>query len=91
MSSDTSGAEIIEIYSSVFSGNIYIVSGIVLVFYEYMITFDSEVRLVWGKKTTGANILFALNRYSMVFQSFVNLATLFPLTTDEGFDISYRS
>ncbi|RPD73180.1 hypothetical protein L226DRAFT_614405 [Lentinus tigrinus ALCF2SS1-7] len=35
----------------------------VVVIYEYSITVGREVRLFWGKKITGAAILFFLNRY----------------------------
>ena len=34
-----------------------------MVIYEYAITIGKETRLFWGKKVTGAAVLFFLNRY----------------------------
>ena len=34
-----------------------------LLAYEYVITFDSEVRLFWVQKITMASVLFMVNRY----------------------------
>ena len=34
-----------------------------VVIYEYAITIGKETRLFWGKKVTGAAVLFFLNRY----------------------------
>ena len=31
--------------------------------YDYVLTFAQEVELIWGRKITGAAILFVLNRY----------------------------
>ena len=35
-----------------------------LIFFEYLLTFDQEVRLFWRKKFTGAVALFFANRYT---------------------------
>ena len=35
-----------------------------LAFYEYTITFQSEVRLVWKRRMTGASVIFLLMRYA---------------------------
>ncbi|KAI0660005.1 hypothetical protein C8Q70DRAFT_913775, partial [Cubamyces menziesii] len=48
-----------------------------LIFYEYGITINSEVRLIWRRKVTGASILFVLNRYIMIMDNIVTLAS-FP-------------
>ena len=34
-----------------------------LVFFEYSLTISDEIRLFWGKKATGAVVLFLANRY----------------------------
>ncbi|KAI0325604.1 hypothetical protein GY45DRAFT_1260579 [Cubamyces sp. BRFM 1775] len=52
-----------------------------LIFHEYLITLDSEFRLIWGRRATGANVLFFLNRYIMVFYIVVVLAS-YPAVTD---------
>ena len=36
---------------------------LVLFLYDYLITFEQEVRFIWGRKLTGANVIFILNRY----------------------------
>ncbi|KAI0368193.1 hypothetical protein BV20DRAFT_980856 [Pilatotrama ljubarskyi] len=50
-----------------------------LIFYEYFITFGSEVRLIWRRKITGASVLFFLNRYIMVFQNGITIASHWPM------------
>ena len=43
--------------------NIHYLTSLDLIFFEYFLTFDQEVRLFWGKKLTGAVALFFANRY----------------------------
>lgn len=45
--------------------------GIVIFFYDYAITFDDEYWRVWRTPTTGASLVFLLNRY---FAFFTNIA-----------------
>ncbi|KAI0629432.1 hypothetical protein C8Q77DRAFT_1235304 [Trametes polyzona] len=51
-----------------------------LLAFEYVITFDREVRLVWGRKVTGATILFVLNRYWLFFQYVTQVVTTYPIS-----------
>lgn len=51
-----------------------------LLAYEYVITFDREVRLVWGGGVTGANTLFVLNRYWLFFQYVTQVVTTYPIS-----------
>ena len=44
---------------------------LVLVLYEYIITFGIEVDLFWGKDMTGASVIFFLNRYLMLAYNLV--------------------
>lgn len=46
----------------------------VLLLYEFLITFAREVRLIWRGRVTGANVLFALNRYVMLVYCFLFLS-----------------
>ncbi|KAI9063139.1 hypothetical protein FKP32DRAFT_1572420 [Trametes sanguinea] len=39
------------------------IAAFALIFYEYIITIDREIALIWNRKLTGATILFILNRY----------------------------
>ncbi|KAI9000922.1 hypothetical protein BD414DRAFT_405632, partial [Trametes punicea] len=56
------------------------IAAFVLVFYEYTITFDREVALVWGKKLTGATILFVLNRYLALLKYPICIVGLQPIS-----------
>ena len=50
-----------------------------LMFFEYFLTFDQEVRLFWGKKLTGAVALFFVNRYTtIIYIIYVMLISLVP-------------
>ena len=45
-----------------------------LFIYDYVLTFAQEVQLIWGRKITGASVLFWLNRYltlALVIMNFV--------------------
>ena len=48
--------------------------------WEYIITFDREVALVWSRKPNGASLLFFLNRYIMLVQFGVQLPLLFTIS-----------
>ena len=53
-----------------------------LIFFEYIITFDQEVKLFWGKKLTGAIGLFFANRYTtVVYTIYFMLTKLVPSTS----------
>ena len=34
-----------------------------LILYDYLLTFDAEVKYFWSTKVTGASVLFIANRY----------------------------
>ncbi|KAI9062446.1 hypothetical protein FKP32DRAFT_1593603 [Trametes sanguinea] len=51
-----------------------------LLAYEYVITLDREVHLVWGRKLTGATVLFVLNRYWLFFEYITQTITVYPLS-----------
>ena len=40
--------------------------------YDYVLTFVQEVQLIWGRKITGATVLFWLNRYLTLVIVFMN-------------------
>ncbi len=50
--------------------------------YEYCITIGKEVRLFWGKKITGAAVLFFVNRYLVLFYNIDILANSNILVSD---------
>ena len=52
-----------------------------LIFFEYLLTFDQELRLFWGKKLTGAVALFFINRYTtIIYTIYLMLIYLVPAT-----------
>ncbi|TFK81866.1 hypothetical protein K466DRAFT_590969 [Polyporus arcularius HHB13444] len=54
------------------------------IFYESLITFDSETRLFWTKRLTGASVMFFVARYTTLAYAFVNLVgTLYTTISDE--------
>ena len=50
----------------------------VLILYDYLLTFDAEVKYFWSTKVTGAIVLFVANRYL----SLVALCWLVMIETD---------
>ena len=55
--------------------------GVVLVLYEFFITFTEEVELFWNGKITGATVLFLANRYLTIAAQVYNLfASFLPLS-----------
>ncbi len=57
--------------------------GTVVFLYECIITIGGEVELFWFAKSTGANILYLLNRYIVGFYSIYILATSFVPVSQE--------
>ncbi|KAI0794601.1 hypothetical protein C8Q74DRAFT_1249696 [Fomes fomentarius] len=62
MSSD-GDASIVADYLSLAIENYCVYSASALFIYDYIVTFSDEVRLFWGRRWTGATLLFFLNRY----------------------------
>ena len=50
-----------------------------MILYEYIITFDQEVKLFWNKKWNGATTLFLVNRYLVLFLRLCNLIGFVPM------------
>ena len=48
--------------------------------YDYAITFPSEVQLFWGRKPTGATLLFFTNRYLVLSFWIIDTATVGPVS-----------
>ena len=46
---------------------------IVLLFYDYILTFPLEVRYIWHKRINVTKILFVLNRYSSLISQCNNI------------------
>ena len=52
---------------------------VALIIYEFVVTLDTEVRLFWGRKITGASVVFFLNRYTMLCYAIVSLWQFLPV------------
>ncbi|KAL1944237.1 hypothetical protein VTO73DRAFT_3422 [Trametes versicolor] len=52
-----------SLYAEIFVETCCDFAAFTLIFYEYLITIDREIDLVWGRRFTGATALFLLNRY----------------------------
>ncbi|TDL18649.1 hypothetical protein BD410DRAFT_489666 [Rickenella mellea] len=45
------------------------IAGTALIFYDYVLTFSTEVSEIWNSKFSGAHTLFYLNRYSYIIST----------------------
>ena len=52
---------------------------VVLVIFEYLVTFSSEVQLFWAGEVTGASVLFYVNRYMLLVYTLFGLFQLLPV------------
>ncbi|KAI0335556.1 hypothetical protein GY45DRAFT_809576 [Cubamyces sp. BRFM 1775] len=67
-------------YSELFVEGCCDMAAFALIFYEYCITLDREVALIWGRKFTGATVLFILNRYLALFKYPIYIVDLVPIS-----------
>ncbi|KAL7278224.1 hypothetical protein ACG7TL_008199 [Trametes sanguinea] len=65
MSASTSDphAAIVDFFASQFIGGCCATAILVLVLYEYVVTFADEIELFWKGKASSASVMFFLNRY----------------------------
>ncbi|KAH9924068.1 uncharacterized protein B0H18DRAFT_1013333 [Fomitopsis serialis] len=47
-----------------------------LLFYDYILTFPREVRCIWGRRLSGATLLFLVNRYFTIIVVAFNVCSL---------------
>ncbi|KAI0960941.1 hypothetical protein AcV7_000178 [Taiwanofungus camphoratus] len=52
-----------------------------LILYEHTTTFSQEALLIWGAKTTGATIVFILNRYLLFAYGVILALEVIPWST----------
>ncbi|KAJ8473870.1 hypothetical protein ONZ51_g7598 [Trametes cubensis] len=81
--SDAYAAEIKTLINETY----YTLAAFALLSFEYVITFDREVRLVWGRKVTGATVLYVLNRYWLFLEYITQVVTTFPISEKLVFSI----
>ncbi|PIL30387.1 hypothetical protein GSI_07572 [Ganoderma sinense ZZ0214-1] len=79
MTDGSNSTAIIAAWNAMVVGNYTEMATMVVVLYEYVITFGVEVDLFWGKEITGASIVFFLNRYFVLVYHLVQLPSWFLL------------
>ena len=52
---------------------------VVLIIYEYIVTFSTEAQLFWAGGVTGASVLFFVNRYMLLVYALLSLLQLLPI------------
>ena len=57
--------------------------------YEHLLSFDAELRVIWGRKLNLPNILFLLNRYLMVLDYVLNISTVLPVSDKVYLPLSF--
>ena len=61
---------------------------VVLMMYEYLVTFSTEVQLFWAGEVTGASVLFFVNRYIMLVYALLALLQLSPVVNTASVSLS---
>ena len=46
-------------------------------YYDYVLTFSSEVQFIWRRKWSAATVLFVMNRYAILLYQTLNLQVQF--------------
>ncbi|KAI0331141.1 hypothetical protein GY45DRAFT_1370291 [Cubamyces sp. BRFM 1775] len=69
-------AIVVEEAAEYYSYNSIDLAAFVLVLFEYLITFDSEVECAWRRKLTWARLILLLNRYIALVLFFVSITPL---------------
>ncbi|KAJ8487771.1 hypothetical protein ONZ51_g3950 [Trametes cubensis] len=77
-------AELIADFQTTYTYNLTFMGAVAWLGWEYLITLDREVRLVWRRKINSASVIFLLNRYIMLVQFAVQLPLSF-LISDERY------
>ncbi|EMD36546.1 hypothetical protein CERSUDRAFT_95835 [Gelatoporia subvermispora B] len=61
------------------------IAACIAILYEHLITIADEYELVWGRKRSGATLIFMLNRYCALLFAISLLLTLFDWSTNERY------
>ncbi|KAL1941683.1 hypothetical protein VTO73DRAFT_7122 [Trametes versicolor] len=75
-------AELVSDFASTYTYNLTFLGAVAWLVWEYVITFDREVALVWSRKVNSASMLFLLNRYIMLVQFAVQLPLSFTISDE---------
>ncbi|KAI0793678.1 hypothetical protein C8Q74DRAFT_1215220 [Fomes fomentarius] len=81
MPDDSHTAQLVKEYSSSQIDNYAVAAVLCLLAYEYIITFDREMKFFWRQKITGSSVLFIVGRYlTLVFAGLDTMSSLTPTT-----------
>ncbi|OCH91388.1 hypothetical protein OBBRIDRAFT_834254 [Obba rivulosa] len=81
---------VLEFLESDALGEYCILAVVCLIFYDYALTFTSEVELIWGRRLTSVTLLFHLNRWITFAWTACGLLTLDPAGPTHAFSFFMR-
>ncbi|KAF9061102.1 hypothetical protein BDP27DRAFT_1338656 [Rhodocollybia butyracea] len=70
--------EIVSLQFLLLLTNYAVLSAVAFWFYDFFLTFPTEVRSIWSNRLNGGSVLFILNRYSSLLYVVMQLALLSP-------------
>ncbi|KAI0074320.1 hypothetical protein K474DRAFT_1774105 [Panus rudis PR-1116 ss-1] len=79
---DSSGITAAD-YNRLYIENFCILASSVLLFYDCILTFPTEVQRIWKRKFSGATIIYVLTRYAAVVERVVLTVSLFLQATED--------
>ncbi|KAH9944974.1 uncharacterized protein BXZ73DRAFT_38142 [Epithele typhae] len=80
-------ASIIAEYAAEATANYCGIVGIVLIIYDYTITFGREVDLFWTKRFSGATVLFIANKYISLINHLFDLSLFLPIRVSDRVNV----
>ncbi|KAI1790333.1 hypothetical protein LXA43DRAFT_1095479 [Ganoderma leucocontextum] len=69
-------------YDILYLENIVVIMSTALLWFDYTLTFSSEVKRIWQRRFTGATVLFLVVRYSALFERVLSVIYRFNTTSD---------
>ncbi|KAI0640875.1 hypothetical protein C8Q79DRAFT_1014717 [Trametes meyenii] len=80
--SSTYAAEFAFNVSQTYLQNICMVSTAVILIYDWLLTLDMEIRLVWGSRKNLTSILYLLGRYIKPLLNIMGIVWIFPISDE---------
>ncbi|KAI0365831.1 hypothetical protein BV20DRAFT_706254 [Pilatotrama ljubarskyi] len=80
MSSSDGMAAIVDLYQAEFTAQCLGIAITTLLFYEILVSLDAEIWLMWRNPKSLASILFLMNRYIILLDFVLSLATISPMS-----------
>ncbi|RDX45910.1 hypothetical protein OH76DRAFT_914360 [Lentinus brumalis] len=83
MSDQDSTADTIAYYYSFQTGDFVFFASIVPLIYDYFLSFDREMGLIWRGKRCGASLIYCIIRYNALLYEMLNASTSIRSLTDQ--------